>query len=152
MNVSRVTSGIGAGEFKLHAGELKIIFQFSVSVWSGEICLNVKMITLQLKLKFNSNAPLTKSDPQIAPKTSHNLYNSDACSMQFCHISCLMLSQCCQLNLHTNGTYTHLQCRHNCPFHMDWLTVCFFLTHAIRKSTLAHWSCDCRTESSNRHV
>jgi hypothetical protein len=32
MNVSRVTGGTGAGEVKLHAGELKIIFQFSVSV------------------------------------------------------------------------------------------------------------------------
>ena len=48
-----------------------------------------------------------------------NLQMSDACSLQFGRISCLVQSQCCQLILHFNVSYVQLQFRHDSPFHMD---------------------------------
>ena len=53
-----------------------------------------------------------------------NLQMSDACSLQFRRISCLVQSQCCQLILHFNVSYVQLQFRHDSPFHMDWLCPC----------------------------
>lgn len=111
-------------------------------MWSGEICSNIRVNFLQLK------CPSIKAAPQTALITCSNLQMSDVCLVQCRHINCLVQSQCCQLILHIHGSYIQLEFRHNSPFHMGWLSVCVFLTHGTRESTLTQNNCDCSYKSS----
>ena len=117
MNVSKNTSGTWIWGSQMARRWIKnIIFNFMLQ------CEVVKSVRMSKCTSFNSNASFTKKAPQIVLITCRYLQKSDVCCVQCRHISCLMLSQCCQLNLHTNGGYTHLQCRHNCPsICTDWL-------------------------------